>query len=182
VTFPRSVVIGTTNTSTAITAPVATFEQADVGAAIAGTGITGGTTITVVTDSTHATISAAATATGAPTVSITRFYPGLADGSTVFWRIRFQDAAGLWSPWSASTSFRRDDKGTLTVTNPPVGTPKVEDTTPPIIWTFTGETQAAYQIQIRHTVNGLIVVDWDSGKVTSAVTSVTVPTGTIKEF
>jgi hypothetical protein len=111
----------------------------------------------------------------------TTAYAGLADAATTFWRIRMQDASGLWSPWSASTSFKRDDKGTLSVTNPPSGTPKVEDSTPPIIWTFSGETQAAYQIQIRHSVNGVQVIDWDSGKVTSTVLTVTVPTGTIKE-
>jgi hypothetical protein len=111
----------------------------------------------------------------------TTAYAGLADGSTTFWRVRFQDASGLWSPWSASTSFKRDDKGALTLTNPPSGTPTVEDSTPPIIWTFTGETQAAYQIQIKHSVSGVPVIDWDSGKVTSAATTVTVPTGTVKE-
>lgn len=108
-------------------------------------------------------------------------YAGLADGVTTFWRVRFQDASGLWSPWSASTTFKRDDKGVLTVTNPPSGTPTVEDSTPPIIWTFTGETQAAYQIQIKHSVSGVQIVDWDSGKVTSTATTVTVPTGTIKQ-
>jgi len=47
-------------------------------------------------------------------------YAGLADGATTYWRVRFQDAAGLWSAWSASTSFKRDDKGTLTLNNPPL--------------------------------------------------------------
>jgi len=111
----------------------------------------------------------------------TTAYAGLTDGQTVYWRVRFQDAAGNWSPWSSATTFKRDDKGILTVNNPPVGTPKVEDTTPPIAWTFTGETQAAYQIQISHVVNSSRVVDWDSGKVTSAITSFTVPAGAINE-
>ena len=107
----------------------------------------------------------------------TTAYAGLTDGATTFWRIRFQDAAGVWSAWSTAVSFKRDDKGTLTVTNPPVGTPTVEDATPPIAWTFTGETQAAYQVQVRHVLNGVQIIDWDSGKVTSTVTSVTVPSG-----
>jgi hypothetical protein len=111
----------------------------------------------------------------------TTAYAGLADGSTTFWRLRFQDAAGIWSPWSAAASFKRDDKGTLTVDSPPSGTPTVEDTTPPIAWTFVGETQAAYQVQIRHAENGVQVIDWDSGKVTSTATSVTVPSGKITE-
>jgi hypothetical protein len=106
-------------------------------------------------------------------------YAGLADGSTTFWRVRLQDAAGQWSPWSSSTSFRYDTKGTLTLTNPPSGTPTVEDTTPPIIWTFTGETQSAYQIVITHVANGVEIRDWDSGKITSTAVSVTVPEGKI---
>jgi len=111
----------------------------------------------------------------------TTAYAGLADGATVFWRIRFQDAAGVWSAWSASASFKRDDKGVLTVSNPPVGTPIVEDATPPIAWTFTGETQSAYQIQITHKVNNTTIVDWDTGKITGTGTSFTVPTGKINE-
>jgi hypothetical protein len=273
-------------------------------------------------------------------------WAGLADGVTTFWRIRFQDAAGLWSAWSPSTSFKRDDKGTLTLNNPPnlsgfyrmtavvgnsggsmgmyyrgglpdgdpagvassgevlimsawfrtsqarpvdlgvefkdssgnilggsgtqhnlaantwtkvthvsgaapassakfvltaysddlnyttgatldmtglrvstaaspanrvaegngtnlsyisglagtggavsfsavaSGGPDsavLEDATPPISWSFTGETQAAYQIQITHKVNGVDVVDWDTKKVTSTITSLTVPEGAINE-
>jgi hypothetical protein len=108
-------------------------------------------------------------------------YAGLADGATTFWRIRFQDGAGIWSPWSAATTFKRDDKGVLTLNNPPSGTPKVEDATPPISWTFTGETQSAYQIQIKHKVNNVDQIDWDTGKLTSAITSLTVPTGKINE-
>jgi hypothetical protein len=111
----------------------------------------------------------------------TTAYAGLADAATTFWRARLQDAAGLWSAWSAAVTFKRDDKGALSVSNPPSGTPKVEDTTPPIIWTFTGETQSAYQIQITHLANGVQILDWDSGKVTSAATSVTVPAGKITE-
>jgi hypothetical protein len=108
-------------------------------------------------------------------------YAGLADGQNVYWRIRFQDGAGLWSPWSAAAIFGRDTKGVLTVNNPPSGTPKVEDATPPIAWTFTGETQSAYQIQIKHKVNNVEIVDWDTKKITGVVTSLTVPVGAINE-
>ena len=108
-------------------------------------------------------------------------WAGLADGVTTFWRIQFRDAAGLESPWSAATTFKRDDKGVLTVNNPPVGTPKVEDATPPIAWTFTGETQSAYQIQIYHVVNSVRIIDWDTGKITGTGTSFTVPAGAINE-
>lgn len=108
-------------------------------------------------------------------------YAGLADGATTFWRVRFQDASGLWSPWSLATTFKRDNKGTLVVDSPPVGTPKVEDATPPILWTFTGETQAFYQVWIEHTENGVLVTDWTSTKVQTAVDDVTVPAGKITD-
>jgi len=60
-------------------------------------------------------------------------------------------------------------------------TPIVEDATPPISWTFTGETQSAYQIQIKHKANGIEIIDWDTGKITSTITSLTVPAGVINE-
>jgi hypothetical protein len=108
-------------------------------------------------------------------------WAGLADGASTYWRVQFRDAAGLESPWSAATSFGRDNKGTLTVNNPPSGTPTVEDATPPISWTFSGETQSAYQVQIYHVVNGAQFVDWDTKKITGTLTSLTVPTGAINE-
>ena len=52
-----------------------------------------------------------------------------------------------------SESFKRDTKGTLTLTNPASGTPVVEEPTPPISWTFTGETQASYQLTIVETTD-----------------------------
>jgi hypothetical protein len=275
-------------------------------------------------------------------------WAGLSDGATTYWRIRFQDGAGLWSDWSASTSFKRDDKGVLTMTNPPAlpqpnggfyratfttgnssgtagmyyrggtggdpggttvpgevliisawfrtsqarsidigieikdsagniltgsgttyvlaantwtkithvapanpansamftftgysatgvfttgstldftaisvssganpanrltaaygtnvsyvgglaGTggamsfsnpstggpsisPAIEDATPPFAWTFSGETQAAYQVQVKHTENGVEKIDWDTGKITGTLTSITPPAGKI---
>jgi hypothetical protein len=57
----------------------------------------------------------------------------------------------------------------------------VNDNTPPVIWTFTGETQAAYQVQISHKVNGQVIEDWNSGKLSSSVSSITVPSGKINE-
>jgi hypothetical protein len=181
-TFPRTATVTTTNTSTNITAAAATFETADIGATITGTGIPGGATITAVAvGGASATLSAAATASGAITATITRSFAALADGASTFWRIRFQDAAGVWSSWSSATSFKYDIKGTLTVNSPSSGTPTVEDTTPPILWSFVGETQSAYQLQVRHDENTGQVIDWDSGKITSTDQSITVPSGKITE-
>jgi hypothetical protein len=177
-TFPRNASVTTTNTSTTITAGVATFEAADVGATITGTGIPGGATITAVASGTSATISAAATASGAITAVITRSYAGLADGATIFWRIQFWDSAGLPSGWSDAASFSRDGKGTVTINSPSSGTPTVEDATPPILWSFSGETQTAYELILNWTVSG-IAKRWTSNKVTSTDQSVTIPPGVI---
>lgn len=106
-------------------------------------------------------------------------FAGLTDGQTIYWRVRVQDGAGLWSEWSDPVNFSRDDKGTLTVTSPSSGTPIVEDATPPISWTFTGETQAAYQVSVTETTDDGATKLWTSGKKTGTVTTYTLPTGVI---
>jgi hypothetical protein len=109
----------------------------------------------------------------------TTAFPALTDGQVIYWRVRVQDMAGLWSLWSDAETFKRDGKGTLTMTNPPSGTPVVEETTPPISWTFTGETQTSYQVFIQETTAGGQVKQWTTGKKTAATVSVTLPTGVI---
>lgn len=104
---------------------------------------------------------------------------GLTDGQTIYWRVRLQDGAGLWSDWSDPVNFTRDGKGTLTLTNPSSGTPIVEESTPPFSWTFTGETQAAYQLAITETKTTGEVKTWTTGKLTGTVTTVTPPAGVI---
>jgi hypothetical protein len=68
----------------------------------------------------------------------TTAFVALTDGQVVYWRMRVQDAAGLWSEWSDVADFNRDTKGTLTLTSPSSGTPTAEHPTPPISWTCTG--------------------------------------------
>lgn len=68
--------VGTTNLSTAITAPANSFEEEDAGRSISGTGVPAGATIASVTSPTAATLSAAATATGTITATV-----GAASGS-----------------------------------------------------------------------------------------------------
>lgn len=109
----------------------------------------------------------------------TTAYAGLTDGQVVYWRVRVQDAAGLWSEWSDPAEFKRDGKGTLTLNNPSSGTPIVEESTPPFSWSFTGETQAAYQLTIVETDSDGLQRTWTSGKKTSTVTTVTPPVGVI---
>lgn len=62
--------VGTTATSTAITAPAGSFHEEDAGRTIAGTGIPAGATLSAVTSDTAATLSAAATATGTITATL----------------------------------------------------------------------------------------------------------------
>lgn len=178
-TATRSTAIGTTLSSTAITAPAATFTTADLGASVTGTGIPTGATISAVTSGTAATISAAATATGAPSVTIARAFPGLSDNQVIFWRMMLRDGAGLWTVWSDPETFKRDIKGTLTVTNPSSGGLTVTDVTPPILWTFAGETQAAYQVSVQESFDparaNVARPTWTSGKITSTATSFTLP-------
>lgn len=109
----------------------------------------------------------------------TTAFAAMTDGQVVYWRCRVQDGAGLWSDWSDPVSFTRDVKGTLTLNSPSSGTPTVEDSTPPISWTFTGETQAAYQVTITETRTTGEVKTWTTGKITSTANEVTPPTGVI---
>jgi hypothetical protein len=69
----RSVADGAINTNTNCTSATAAFVSQDVGAIIAGVGISGGTTIASVTNGTTVVLSAAATATATGvTLTITR--------------------------------------------------------------------------------------------------------------
>lgn len=133
------------------------------------------------TSFTSPTFDSGTVASSVPELDLsTTAFTALTDGQVVYWRMRIQDAAGLWSAWSEVADFKRDIKGTLTLTNPSSGTPVVEDSTPPISWTFTGETQASWQISVTRTVTATGQVGtWTSGKVTSAVTTYTLPTGVI---
>jgi len=105
----------------------------------------------------------------------TTAYAGLADGATTYWRVRVKDEAGGISDWSDVASFSRDDKGTLTLTNPAAPSSNfVDEFTPPISWTFTGETQKAYRVRIARLARPNTWI-YDSGRVTSASTTHTLP-------
>lgn len=105
-------------------------------------------------------------------------YGGLALAGTLWWRVRVQDGAGLWSAWSDVAYFTRVAKGTLTITNPSAVTPIVEDSTPPFMWTFTGQTQRAYEVIITLPAEEGEIL-WRSGVVTSTDQAVTPPSGII---
>lgn len=64
----------------------------------------------------------------------------LTNNTTYYWRVLTEDSAGQQSAWSEVASFVYSNLGVLTITSPPDGG-TVEDTTPPILHTFTGRTQ-----------------------------------------
>jgi hypothetical protein len=102
-------------------------------------------------------------------------YPGLAAGSSTWWRVRTKDGAGLWSDWSDGEQFKHTPLGTVTITNPPPGGP-VEDVTPTIFWTFSG-VQKSYQVVI--TDPDTFEILWTSGKLTDTVQEQAIPAGVI---
>ncbi|MET7741976.1 DNRLRE domain-containing protein [Streptomyces sp. NPDC005385] len=104
-------------------------------------------------------------------------YAGLADGSTVYWRVRVQDDSGLWSSWSDATSFTRRLKPTLTLLNPSGS--EIDEPTPPIIWSLSGGTQTAYQVIVKDAAGNWLS---SSGKYTSTDTDYTIPAGVIKWY
>jgi hypothetical protein len=109
----------------------------------------------------------------------TTAYAGLSAGSSTFWRVRVQDAAGLWSDWSAGAQFQRQTKGTLAFTNPPVSG-EIGEPTPPIIWSLTGRVQKAWQSFITPASDNSTVL-YDTGKVSNTDTSYTLPLGILKD-
>jgi len=102
-------------------------------------------------------------------------YAGLADGATTYLRGRVRDEAGGISDWSDVVSFSRDDKGTLTLTNPAVSPNNfVDEFTPPIAWTFTGETQKSYRVMLAKAARPHTWI-YDSGRITSAANEHGIP-------
>jgi hypothetical protein len=167
----------TTNSNTIVNGPTGTFHASDVGATIVRTGIPGGATITVFTSSTQVTISAAASNSTTADATITKTWPGLSDGVSTFWRVRVKDAVGLWSAWSNGAQFQRLIHGTLTLNNPAVSPNNfIYESTPPIDWSFTVRVQKHYQVIIALASNTAKWL-WDSGKVTSTATLITLPAG-----
>jgi hypothetical protein len=108
-------------------------------------------------------------------------YAGTTDLASVWWRVRVQDGAGLWSGWSAVATWTRKTKGTLTITNPAAPSNNfVSEPTPPFTWTFTGRTQRAYEVLLSTPETPSVYI-WRSGIVTSTATSVTPPPGKITQ-
>lgn len=174
----RTAAISKTVSTPNITFAVGQITAIDQGSGITGTGIPAGTTILSVNSATTATLSANVTSGGAITATLTKNYAGLADGASVWWRVQARDGAGQDTDWSEPEQFSRVSRGVLT--SGALGGPNgsgnfyVEDTTPTIIWSLTGRTQAAYQVTITD-VDEPDVLLFNTGKITG--TNTTVDTG-----
>lgn len=102
-------------------------------------------------------------------------YPGLADATSTYWRVRVKDAAGLWSEWSDWVQITRAVKGTVTIDTPSVGTPVVTDHTPAIEWTPSA-AQSAWKVRITRASDRGVEL-YDSGKRIGTETEHTIPDG-----
>lgn len=101
----------------------------------------------------------------------TTTYPGLAEGGVAYWRIRVKDSSGVWSAWSAVTSWTRTAKGTVTINSPASASPTLADFTPPVTWA-TSKVSEKWQVIVTRTDAGAIV--FDSGERPGNGTQVTV--------
>jgi hypothetical protein len=111
----------------------------------------------------------------------TTAYAGLSDGATTYMRARAKNSDGEWSDWSTVVSFSRDSKGSLTIDNPAADPNDfVTEFTPPIMWTFTGETQVMFQVRIVDTARPKTILH-DSGVIKSTDTSYTLPKRVLKD-
>jgi hypothetical protein len=86
-------------------------------------------------------------------------FGGVPADAVRYWRVRVWDEADIASEWSDVQEFTRKTHGALTITNPPAPDPStVEETTPPIAWTFTGRTQESFAYHLHE-------VDPDDGSI-----------------
>jgi hypothetical protein len=124
------------------------------------------------------TSSTMATATTDVTVTspLNEYAPsalGLAVGTTYYWWVRVQDESGRWSVWSDIARLVRVAKPTLTITSPPNGG-TVDDLTPPVVWSFTGQDQFSLVLYQDDGLGG-----WDeiyrTGRKASSVQTWTLP-------
>ena len=104
-------------------------------------------------------------------------FSALADNVTRFWRVRVWDDDDVVSEWSDAVDFARQQKGVLTLTSP--AGPTIDDLSPPVLWTFTGETQESYRVRLLEDVGGVWTQRYDSGQVVGTVLSHGIPEGLI---
>jgi len=102
-------------------------------------------------------------------------WSGGTSGNTYYWRIRATDASGATSVWSDIASFTIAAKGSLSI-EVDGDTSGIKCGQPTVSWTFTGQTQRHYQVILSEVGDDRTPL-WDSGKITSTITSITIPWG-----
>lgn len=96
-------------------------------------------------------------------------------GSVTQWRVLAVDAAGQTSVYSDWVTITRDDKGTGAITNPAAPANNfVQEPTPPITFTLSGETLAAFEVIITPSTDRSNEL-YSSGKVSSGTGTHTLP-------
>lgn len=112
-------------------------------------------------------------------------YPGLAPDTGTYWRVRVQDAGGLWSGWShivngQGAQFRYIAQGVITITNPPdAPNNKVYDPTPPFSWTFS-LVQRHWQVLIVDPADTSNILH-SSGKISGPDTTYSPPVSVMRD-
>lgn len=154
--------------SISVARPTLRFDFADV----SGDTSMGGFQVEV---STSTSFTSPAFASGAVDSDVPQWTLGgdLTTGVTYYWRVQVKDAAGVWSGWSDTASFKRTAKPVVTITSPAASPANIVYTpTPTFSWTVAG--QKAYQLFLVDPADETRVL-WSSDKVDSTVTSYTLP-------
>lgn len=95
-----------------------------------------------------------------------------------YWRVRVWDDTDLASEWSDAVPFTYEPLPTLTIDSPGA---TVDETTPPISWTFTG-TQTAVRIALWEVLaSGELLEQWLLDRLPYVQDSYTLPAGILKE-
>lgn len=108
-------------------------------------------------------------------------WTNIPNNGQVAWRVRTRDSAGSMSSWSASELMGYAVKGNLTITSPAAPPNNfIWEGSPVVTWTFTGQTQRAYQVIVADASDPNTWL-WDSGKITSGEQQAAIPFRIIKD-
>lgn len=109
-------------------------------------------------------------------------FSALSDGNVRYWRVRVWDTTDLASEWSEAQSFERQSHGSLSITNPDTAPDNfVEETTPPITWSFSGRTQEVFEaVLFRVGAGGSLTELARQAKVVSTEVEWAVPAGILR--
>lgn len=99
-------------------------------------------------------------------------YPGITQGSVVYWRVQVRDGAGLESEWSDDAAMTYVPHATVSILNPAGAT--LADPTPRILWSSSG-VQTRWQVLVLDAADTSLVLA-DSGEQSTAETAWSVPT------